>query len=384
MAQGARAQYGLSFVDGTGVSVRSIKLIIQIPCLNEQDQLPTAIAALPSEVPGVDCVEYLIIDDGSTDKTIEVALASGVHHIVKLPQNRGLAAAFQAGLDACLKLGADIIVNTDADNQYDASAIPLLVAPIVEQRANMVIGDRDVRTVEDFSWLKKRLQVLGSWVVQRAAGTTVGDTTSGFRAYSREAALGLTVVSPYTYTIESIIQAGRSRTAIENVPVGTNPKMRESRLFGSTSSYIRRNAGTITRVFAAYEPIKFFGTISLFLLLASVAGFSPFVWDWLVRGDSSGHLQSIVVASVLFVGALQVGVLAVLADIMRNNRVVSQRALERVRALELHAQIPPNHYVETSPPSVTEQTADDHDRPATLAEALGQSDEIDWAELETT
>jgi hypothetical protein len=321
------------------------KLIIQIPCLNEEEQLPLAVADLPREVPGCDVVEWLVIDDGSTDDTVEVARSLGIDHIVSFPRNRGLAAAFQAGLDACLKLDADVIVNTDADNQYDASAIPALVAPIVSHTADIVIGDRDVRSVEDFSFSKRRLQVLGSWVVQKASRTDVPDTTSGFRAYSRDAALDLTVVSPYTYTIESIIQAGRSGTAIAHVPVGTNPKVRESRLFGSTAGYIRHNAGTIARVFAAYEPIRFFGALAVLLLGASAAGFTPFLWDWLAHGDRSGHLQSIIVASVLFVGALQVAALAVLADMMRNQRVVSQRTLERVRRLELAAAVEPSHYV---------------------------------------
>lgn len=343
-----------------GMSGTARKLIIQIPCLNEAEQLPLAVADLPREVPGCSVVEWLIIDDGSSDATIEVARSLGVDHVVKFPQNRGLAAAFQAGVDACLKLGADVIVNTDADNQYDASAIPALVAPIVAGEADMVIGDRDVNSVDEFSFLKKKLQLLGSWVVRKASKTDVPDTTSGFRAYSREAALSLTVVSPYTYTIESIIQAGRSRTAIANVAVGTNPKVRESRLFGSTWSYIRRNAGTITRVFAAYEPIRFFGTIAVLLLAASALGFTPFLWDWLVNGDSGGHLQSIIVASVLFVGALQVAVLAILADMLRNQRVVSQRTLERVRRIELDRGVQPTFY--------HPNPADD--RPRTLAEAM--------------
>ena len=346
------------------MGLHQTKLIIQIPCLNEEQQLPVALGELPREVPGVDVVEWLVIDDGSTDATIEVARAHGVDHIVKFPQNRGLAAAFQAGVDASLKLGADYIVNTDADNQYDASAIPDLVKPLVDGTADMVIGDRDVRTVDEFSPLKKQLQVLGSWVVNRASSASVGDTTSGFRAYSKQAALQLTVVSPYTYTIESIIQAGRSRTAIANVPVGTNEKMRESRLFGSTWGYIRRNAGTITRVFAAYEPIKFFGLIAAILMTLSAVGFSPFLWDWLVNGDKSGHVQSIIIASILFMGALQVAVLAILADMMRNLRVVAQRTLERVRRLEIEQSIHPDYLLHDG-------SADPvSDRAPTLEEAL--------------
>jgi glycosyltransferase involved in cell wall biosynthesis len=349
-----------------------VKLIIQIPCLDEQDQLPTALGALPRRVEGFDEVEWLIIDDGSTDATIDVARSLGVDHIIKFSQNRGLAAAFQAGLDAALKLGADVIVNTDADNQYDADAIPSLVAPILAGDADMVIGDRNVLSMDDFSPLKKRLQVLGSWVVRKASGTGVTDATSGYRAYNREAALGLTVVSPYTYTIESIIQAGRSRTAIANVAVGTNPKMRESRLFGSTWGYIRRNAGTITRVFAAYEPMRFFGAVSVVLFLGSVIGFLPFTLDWLINGDRSGHLQSIILASILAVAALQVFLVAILADMMRNQRVVSQQVLERVRRLELESGIAPANYSAVAKRGRTHHVETDarHQRPSTLAAAL--------------
>ena len=323
-----------------------MKLIIQIPCLNEAEQLPASLGDLPRTVDGFDEVEWLIIDDGSTDQTVSVARSLGVDHVVSFPQNRGLAAAFQAGLDACLKLGADVIVNTDADNQYDAASIPALVGPILAGDADLVIGDRDVRTIDEFSFSKKRLQVLGSWVVQKASDTEVPDTTSGFRAYTREAALQVTVVSPYTYTIESIIQAGKTRTAIAHVPIGTNPKLRDSRLFKSPWAYIRRNAGTISRVFAAYEPIRFFGTISALLFVGSLVGFSPFLYDWIVNGDRSGHIQSIVVGAMLGVAALQVFVLAIVADMLRNQRVVSQRTLERIRRLELAQGVAPSNYLD--------------------------------------
>ena len=363
--------------DLTGVGQLD-KLIIQIPCWDEEDQLPVALSALPREVAGFKAVEWLVIDDGSTDNTTQVALDHGVDHIVSFPRNRGLASAFQAGLDAALKLGADVIVNTDADNQYDAGAIPALVAPIVAGQADMTVGDRDVRSIEEFSAAKKKLQLLGSWVVRKASGADVADSTSGFRAYSREAALQLTVVSPFTYTIESIIQAGRSRTAITNVPVATNPKMRESRLFGSTWGYIRRNGGVIARVFAAYEPIKFFGTISGLLFLASGVGFLPFLFDWFVNGDRTGHVQSIVVASVLAVAALQVFVLAILADMMRNQRVVSQRILERVRRMEVDAATREVCHVDSARPR---REAGDTS-PASLAEALGSFDDAEFGTVD--
>src|SRR5688572_27101005 len=209
-----------------------MKLIIQIPCLNEEETLPVTLADLPREIDGFDTVEWLIVDDGSTDRTIEVAREHGIDHIIRLTNNKGLATAFQAGLDACLKLGADVIVNTDADNQYSADDIPALVAPILSGEADMVVGDRNVMAIEHFSMVKKRLQRLGSWVVRQASGTSVPDATSGFRAYNREAALGLTVVSRFTYTLESLIQAGKSFVAVTHVDVGTNEQMRESRLFG--------------------------------------------------------------------------------------------------------------------------------------------------------
>src|ERR671912_1714078 len=224
-----------------------MKLIIQIPCWNEEAQLPLTLGHLPREVPGFDTVEWLVIDDGSTDRTVEVAREHGVHHIVRLTNNKGLANGFQAGLDAALKLGADVIVNTDADNQYDGRDVATLVAPIVAGDADMVVGDRQVMTIEHFSPAKKLLQRLGSWVVRQASETTVPDTTSGFRAYNREAALALQVVSKFTYTLETIIQAGKLTGPVDPVPVPTKGKLRESRLFPSMWSYIRRNRISIFR-----------------------------------------------------------------------------------------------------------------------------------------
>ncbi len=319
-------------------------LIIQIPCLNEADQLPGMLADLPRSVPGFDRVEWLVVDDGSTDATIEVARLHGVDHIVRLPQNRGLAHASQAGLDAALKLGADVIVNTDADNQYDASAIPALVAPIVAGEADLVVGDRDVRSSDEFSKLKIRLQLAGSWVVRKASGTDVPDVTSGFRAYSPEAAVQLIVVNRYTYTLESLIQAGKLRSAVTSVPVGTNPQTRESRLFGSMWSYIRRNAMVITRVFAAYEPLRFFATLGAGLLLMAAVSFSPFLVDWIVNGDRSGHLQSIVLGAVFVVAAVQMFAIGFLADLIASHRLVTQRTLERVRRVELALGVQPSYY----------------------------------------
>jgi glycosyltransferase involved in cell wall biosynthesis len=321
-----------------------MKLIIQIPCLNEEDQLPATLADLPRHVPGIDQVEWLVVDDGSTDRTVEVARAHGVDHIVKLTNNKGLASAFQAGLDASLKLGADVIVNTDADNQYSADAIPALVAPIVAGRADMVIGDRRVRDIEHFSPTKKALQLLGSWAVRQASGTDVPDATSGFRAYNREAALQLTVVSTFTYTLESLIQAGKSLAAVEAVPVGTNPQTRESRLFKSMSLYVRRNMLALFRIYTGYEPLRVFSALAFLLMLGALAAWSPFLWDWIVHGDRSGHLQSIVLGGVLLVAAVQTFALGVLADLIASHRVVTQRTLERVRRIELELGVAPSHY----------------------------------------
>src|SRR5687767_15510321 len=239
-----------------------MKLIIQIPCLNEEETLPVTLADLPREVAGFETVEWLIIDDGSTDRTVEVAREHGVEHIVRLTNNKGLASGFQAGVDAALKLGADVIVNTDADNQYVGADISKLVVPIVEGRADMVVGDRQVMTIEHFSPLKKTLQRLGSWVVRRASDTDVPDTTSGFRAYNREAALALQVVSKFTYTLETIIQAGKLTVAVDHVPIRTNEKLRESRLFPSMWTYIRRNGISIFRIYAMYEPLREIGRAS--------------------------------------------------------------------------------------------------------------------------
>ncbi len=321
-----------------------MKLIIQIPCLNEEDQLPATIADLPRTVEGFDEVEYLIIDDGSTDATVEVARGLGVDHVVRLTNNKGLATAFQAGLDACLKLGADVIVNTDADNQYSADDLPALVAPIVEGRADMVIGDRQVAGIEHFSATKKRLQHLGSWVVRQASDTDVPDATSGYRAYNREAAISLVVVSKFTYTLESLIQAGKSLTAVTHVPVGTNDKTRESRLFTTMGSYVRRNMVAIFRIYTSWEPLAVFTMLAAVLLVGSFAAFTPFLYDWIVNGDRTGHLQSIVMGGVLFMAAVQMFALGILADLVRAHRAISQQSLERIRRVELAVGVEPSHY----------------------------------------
>mgnify|MGYP000097224697 CR=1 FL=1 len=332
---------------GTPVRSRTVsKLIIQIPCLNEEDQLPATIGDLPRQVAGFDTVEWLIIDDGSTDRTVEVARSLGVDHVVKLTNNKGLAAAFQAGLDACLKLGADVVVNTDADNQYSAADIPALVAPIVDGRADMVVGDRDVMSIEHFSFAKKRLQRVGSWVLRRASDTAIPDATSGFRAYNREAALQLVVVSKFTYTLESLIQAGKGLVAVDHVTIGTNDKTRESRLFPSMGAYIRRNMVAILRIYSAYEPLRVFSVLAAVLFAGGLAAFVPFLYDWIANGDRSGHLQSLLLGGVMVLAAVQIFALGIIADLIYSHRVVSQRTLERVRRIELEVGVPPSHYHE--------------------------------------
>jgi glycosyltransferase involved in cell wall biosynthesis len=321
-----------------------MKLIIQIPCLNEEDQLPTTLGDLPRHVEGFDTVEWLIVDDGSTDRTIEVAKEHGVDHLVRLTNNKGLATGFQAGLDASLKLGADVIVNTDADNQYSAADIPKLVRPILEGRADMVVGDRVVESIEHFSPLKKALQKLGSAVVRRASETDVPDTTSGFRSYNREAAIQVQVVSKYTYTLETIIQAGKMLVAIDHTPIRTNPQTRDSRLFGSMWAYVRRNTVSIFRIYSLYEPLRVFMMAAAVLGLAALIIWSRFLYFYVIEGEGAGHVQSLILGAVLFIAAVQLAALGVMGDILAGHRILQQRILERVRRVELQLGVEPSHY----------------------------------------
>jgi glycosyltransferase involved in cell wall biosynthesis len=326
-----------------------MKLIVQIPCFNEEATLPATIADLPRRLNGIDEVELLVIDDGSTDRTVEVAREQGVEHIVRLTNNKGLAAGFQAGLDACLKLGADIIVNTDADNQYSGADVGKLVAPILAGSADMVVGDRQVSQIEHFSGAKKTLQRIGSWVVRRFSETEIADTTSGFRAYNREAALGLLVVDNFTYTLESLIQAGKMLVAVDQVPVATNPQTRESRLFDSTGAYVRRNTLSILRIYARYEPLRVFVTAGLIVGLLALGAWLPFLIDWIFNGDSKGHVQSLILGAVLFIAAVQLLALGVIGDLLAGQRVMTQRVFERVRRTELALGVKPSHYERGAP-----------------------------------
>jgi glycosyltransferase involved in cell wall biosynthesis len=290
-------------------------------------------------------VEWLIIDDGSTDRTIEVARQNGVNHIVRLTNHKGLAAGFQAGLDAGLKLGADVIVNTDADNQYEGNDIPKLVEPILRGQADMVVGDRRVETIEHFSALKKLLQRLGSWVVRQASSTDIPDTTSGFRAYNREAALQLQAVSSkFTYTLETIIQAGKLLVAVDHVPIRTNPKTRESRLFPSMGSYVRRNAISIFRVYSQYQPLRVFWGGAAIMGLAALAIFIRFLILFIEGHGVAGHIQSLIAGAVLFNAAMLLGALGVIGDLLDAQRTLSQRTFERVRRIELQLGVEPSHY----------------------------------------
>jgi glycosyltransferase involved in cell wall biosynthesis len=310
-----------------------VKLIIQIPCYNESATLRETVAALPRAIAGVDQIEYLVIDDGSSDGTAELARAAGVHHIVRFPQNRGLAKGFMAGIDASLRLGADIIVNTDADNQYCADDIPALIRPILEGRADLVVGDRQVEGVEAFSPAKRKLQRIGSWVVRLASNTRVPDATSGFRAIGREAALRMIVVSDFTYTLETIIQAGQAHLAVAAVPIRTNPKTRESRLFKSIPQYLRRSAATLVRIYTMYKPLRAFLTVAGLLLFAGGALGARFLYYHLTE-EKAGHVQSLILAAVLVMVAFIVTAVGLLADLVGANRKLLEDVVFRLRRVE--------------------------------------------------
>jgi glycosyltransferase involved in cell wall biosynthesis len=311
-----------------------MKLIVQIPCYNEAQTLPLVLGSIPQAIPGLTEIETLVIDDGSTDGTAEVAAVAGATHVVRHIGNKGLAEAFRTGLDACLRLGADIIVNTDGDNQYPAAEIPRLIAPILAGEADMVIGNRQPATVAHFSPLKRLLQGLGSWAVRLTSGTAVPDAPSGFRAYSREAALRLNVISQYTYTVETVIQAGKKRLAVSYVPVTINPPLRPSRLMGSTWMYLKHSGATIVRVYAMYEPLKVFFYIGLGLLAVGLAGVGRFLYFYFT-GGAAGHVQSLVLSAAFLIVGFQVLLIGLLADLIAANRRLIEEALYRLKRLEL-------------------------------------------------
>jgi glycosyltransferase involved in cell wall biosynthesis len=312
-----------------------VKLVVQIPCLNEEETLPLVVASIPRQIPGVDVVEVLVVDDGSTDRTVEVARALGVDHIVRNTGRRGLAHSFAAGLHEALRQGADIIVNTDGDNQYPQAMIPALVEPILTGRADMVVADRQVRTIAHFSPVKRLLQRVGSRVVNVAAGTAVADAASGFRAYSREAALRLNVVTDFSYAMETLVSAGRKRLAIAHVPVTTNPKTRESRLFTNIFEHVARSGGAIVRSYAMFRAYTVFLVAGSFFILLGFLPYLRFLYWVAVRSpEVSGHVQSLVIGGVLGLFGIVLVVLGVLADLLSVNRKLLEDVLLRVKRLE--------------------------------------------------
>ncbi len=306
------------------------KLIVQIPCYNEEETLGVTLSALPRQVPGVDIVEWLVIDDGSRDRTVEVAKECGVDHIISLSANQGLAKAFMVGLEACLTVGADIIVNTDADNQYCADDIPYLIAPILRGEAEIVVGERPISEIEHFSGAKKLLQKLGSWAVRLASNTDIPDAPSGFRAFSRSAALRLNVFNEYTYTLETIIQAGQKGMAITSVPVRTNPPLRPSRLVRSTPSYVWRSLFTILRIFMVYKPLRFFLFLgSVPFSMGVTLGIRWLVYFWL--GTERTRVPSLILAAILILIGFQLWMLGLLADLLAANRKLMEEIQVRLR-----------------------------------------------------
>lgn len=309
-----------------------MKLIIQIPCYNEEATLGVTLQALPREIPGIDTIERLVIDDGSTDATVQVAQAHGVEHVVRLPRNRGLAAAFTAGLEACLMQGADIIVNTDGDNQYCAADMHKLVQPIVLGKADIVVGARPISDIKHFSPLKKLLQKIGSRVVRIVSHADVQDAPSGFRAFSRDAAMRLNVFSKYTYTLETIVQAGQKGMAVQSVPVGVNEDARPSRLVKSVSSYVRKSATTLIRFFVVYKPFRFFMAIGIVLFSLGFLFGLRFVYYYITEGGT-GHVQSVVLAGILLGMGFQTMLVAFLADLLSINRELLEDVQYRIRKL---------------------------------------------------
>jgi glycosyltransferase involved in cell wall biosynthesis len=310
-----------------------MKLIIQIPCYNEAETLEVTLNDLPKHIDGIDEIEYLVIDDGSLDNTAEVAKKWGVNYVVRFRRNKGLAKGFMAGLDACLKNGADIIVNTDADNQYCGADIEKLVRPILEKKAHIVIGERPIDDTEHFSPLKKKLQHFGSWVVRKASKTGVPDAPSGFRAYSRDAALRINVINDYTYTLETIVQSGREKMAVMSVPIRTNPELRESRLFHSMWGYIKKSMLTIIRTYLMYRPLYFFFMLGGGASLVGIAFFVRY-FVYFCMGQGAGHFQSLILASTLIIVGFQTIVVGLLGDVISANRKILQDVQYHVRKMD--------------------------------------------------
>lgn len=316
------------------MSEKPLKLIIQIPCYNESRTLPITLEALPRQLPGVDLVEYLVIDDNSSDGSVEVAREHGAHHVVRLNQHVGLAMVFVAGLEACLKQGADLIVNTDADNQYNAEDIQSLIEPILAGRADMVVGDRGIARLETFSPVKRVLQRLGSWITAQASGFETPDATSGFRALSREAALHTLVLSQYSYTLETLIQAGARRMAVAYVPVRTNPQTRPSRLMRNIPHYLAHSGTTILRAYTMYRPLRVFTVLGGLMILAGMYWAIRYLY-FIAIGQGGGHVQSVILAAILLIVGFQILLIGLLADLISFNRMILEELLYRLRRIEL-------------------------------------------------
>ena len=311
-----------------------MKLIVQIPCYNEAATIANAVRVLPQQIPGIDQIEYLVIDDGSSDETAQKARAAGVHHVIRLPCHVGLAAAFRAGLEASLRQGADIVVNTDADNQYQAQDIPRLLEPILAGQAELVVGDRGVATLSAFSWPKRLLQRLGSWLIGQASGLYTPDATSGFRALAREAALRTLVLSEYSYTLETLIQAGALRLAVSYVPIRTNPATRPSRLMRGMPDFIAHSVATIVRAYAMYRPLRVFFSLGTLLLLGGVTLGVRYLY-YVGIGQGRGHVQSVILAAVFFIVGFQTWMIGLVSDLIGANRKILEEALTRLRRIEL-------------------------------------------------
>ncbi len=317
-----------------------MKLIIQIPCYNEAETLPVTLSQLPRALPGIDAIEWLVVDDGSQDHTAEVASQFGVQHIHRFSHRVGLARAFVTGLDLALRAEADVIVNTDADNQYDARDIPHLIRPILEHRADLVVGDRGVANLANFSSAKRLIHRLGSWIVQLASGARVPDATSGFRAFSREAALRMTVLSEFSYTVETLIQAGQRNLKVAYVPVRTGPKLRDSRLVRSIPHYLAQSIVIIIRAYTMYHPIRIFLVFGLVFILIGLAPTVRFLYFYLI-GDGTGHIQSLIFAAVSMIVGFQVLLIGLLADLIGFNRKILEEVLYRLRRSEATEQPKP-------------------------------------------
>ncbi len=310
-----------------------MKLIVQIPCLNEEATITATIRDIPRQIPGIDLVEVLVIDDGSTDRTVEVARTAGADHVISFTNRKGLARAFMAGIDTALARGADIIVNTDADNQYRGEDIPVLIDPILRGEADIIVGDREVETIVHFSAIKKSLQKLGSWVVRKLSHTAVPDAASGFRAYNREAALSINVVSDFSYTLETLIQAGTGRLAVGHVPIRTNPQTRPSRLFTSVSGYLSQSVATLVRIYTMYKPLQVFSAIGGFSILIGTLLSGRFFY-YLITEGGRGKVQSLIFAAVFLIVGFQILVIGLLADTIASNRKLTENVLYRIKKIE--------------------------------------------------